>query len=714
MKIHDNNRSNYDYDYYSDCFGITDDSSSMNKITPCDRKERNITGQRMTEEMESLTRTSITTEEANVLQEASVKAEYESNAREYTRNRVTKQKQEQKATIEKKTTNSNKATGNKKNAIKGTSDSKKQPNSSGKSNASSSATSNGNRWKAAANLSKSLTPEVLKAKNYTIKKNTNRIDYLADGVDAPEDYATSTITGKVKEAGSKAVDIWSNAVSLAFSFNWIAGLVVLIVPVAVVLICFLLFVFNLAIGILPGWANSSSYKVRQLMTQYEYYWDCLNMEVEEAVESNSKGTSIAIPVALDEDNEWSVEAAKGENFVNWREVLAVYYGGLYDAESLPDTELPTLSDGAVIEELYTIDNPSFFNKVFWTMNCVMPSSSALTYDCKEVENITGGEISQVSFNICYKPNIYHVMARLDYKPMQIAMTEVYLGTQFDDYFNSLIENRYVSSGQYVVEAAAAEIGNYGDKYNAYFGFDSDTQWCCVFVSYILDTTGNGKFITDYARCTQAIRAWEERSDIVIVYHVSTGKQEAVVPQPGWIVLFNTDGDSSNCEHIGFVESYDANTSTVITIEGNTRYTVEYEGNNQVLRMHRSNWSTIYAFVEPKYPTTELTLDSRYDDDYNMKTMYSSEYESICYEAEVLIEHNNSAQNMLGVCHSSLALSGTLEWDLNKPKILSSIRIACENDNINPDDFPDIPLTYEILVNYQQSYYEYYLNFIYPS
>lgn len=617
-----------------------------------------------------LSRAQISTASAYEIQNAEVRSEYESNAIKYNEDKHIKSSYNNKIkqrNIKAETDSKMHLKANSNSAQTGMKQAAKNAGNTAANKAGSATVP----WLSAVNLGKSITPEILKAKNYTAKKNSQRIKYLSDGVDDIENETTNKTLGIFARVVNKAREIHFNASILAWQINWIAGLVVTLLPLSIALFSLILFVVRLGIDVLPPWAYSEQYTVRQLMAQYEYYWDCANLEISASVENGKDGV-IAIPIALDEEEEWSVEYTNGKNFINWREVLAVYYAYQYNVEELPDTELTRVSSSSyVVNTLFAETNESKFNEVFWTMNCIMPSGNHIVCDVDKVSDITNKKINSVAYNICYHPSLKDVEIRLGLNWIQKSLVEMYLSPEYDFYFDNLIQNRYISSNQHLVDIAAAELGNHGAKYNEHFGFNRNTQWCCVFVAWCLEQSGNSDYITHHSGCTQALHGgdgtsgWKNRSDIAIVHYVSGSKPESIKPQPGWIVLFNTDGNPNNCEHIGIVESYDASNNMVITIEGNTRHeALRPADGNYVARMHRTNWSTIYCFVELKFPGVQGVATERYKSSFNAQIKYGEDdYADICKAATKAIKLGEPLSLTLGVVENLVSLNGVAEWSV---------------------------------------------------
>lgn len=619
------------------------------------QKEKN----QISQEFSSLARNNISTASALEIQDGYRRTEYESKAIEFNENQKSKEigrNSSKKAIVEKQkigfvTDSSGKA--------KSISD--KAGQNTGKS---------GGKWQAALNLQKSLTPEELKARNYTAKKNSERIRYLSESPDNVEKETTNKVASIFSKRFNKLREIYVNNAILAWNINWIAGLCCTVVPLLIALLCFMLFVVRLGIDTLPPWAYTSQYTVRQLMTNYEYYWDCANIEVSASVENkistNSK-KAIAIPVAYDEEDELSAENAIGKNFINWREVLAVYYAGLHDETALPDNELYELSSGKyIVNSQFTEDNSSYFNQVFWTMNCIMPTGNVLNY---QEDIVPSSGISIVAYNLCYKPSLEQVEARLGFNPIQRSLVQMYLSTEYDFYFDELIENRYISSNQLVVDIAAAEVSkdNHGQKYKEWIGYDC--QWCNTYVNWCLTKSGNSRFVASNG-VTSSLSYYVQHPELATIHYVSGFGSNAksvkqINPQPGWLIIFDNNPKDSIRTHIGIVESYDSKNDVVISLEGNTRHELNRPaGGNYVARMHRaSNKGNICCFVELKYPNASKNVSARYSKNYCEKTrMSDSNYNAWLKAADKHIKTESYIEYTLGTC-DSLLVNGLPEWTL---------------------------------------------------
>ena len=638
---------------------------------------------RISSDLDSLSRFSITTASAYEIQDKETRANYEKRAAGYNENN---QSENSKKAFNQENTEQKAKTNKLANLNYGKSPAASSDDltitdirSSYGENSQSFSQKAGSKvpWQSAINLQKSITPEDLKIKNIVSKKNARRLKFLSEGSDNVDVDATNKTINIFTNIANKLKAIHFNSSVLAWNINWIAGLIVTFVPLAIALICFILFITRLGIDVLPSWAFTDQYKVRQLMTQYEYYWDCTNMEVSASVEkhvSTSDNKVIAVPLAYDETKEkWSAEGVEGESFVNWRAVLAVYYAGLHSEKELPNSELPTVpSDKNVVDSLFVSDNPSFFNKVFWTMNCVMPSGNAIVSDSDKIYELTDDDIHSVAFNVCYHPSIEQVKNRLGYNFVQRCLVDMYLSSEYDYYFDELIQNRHISSNQQIVDIAAREVSNdnHGEKYKKWIGYDC--QWCNVFVNWCLERSGNGSFMAS-SGVTTSLSYYTQHPELATIHYVSGfGGSKAqsikqINPQPGWLIIFDNNPSDTIRTHIGIVESYDAATNTVVTIEGNTRHEqTRPAAGNYVARMHRQgNKGNICCFVELKCPTARLFAVDRYKSTFSARKREGEKtYQEICTATTKLVNNNTAISATLSRCNALVSRANSAaEWQL---------------------------------------------------
>lgn len=607
-------------------------------------------------DLRSLTRNHVSTEDASELQRRGIEEEYENQAKRYnkTKNIKNHYQQQQKQNNEKiaKKRQSN----NTHTKIKW----HEQQNAGSGSSGGSKGGKGGKAGYAQAgmNLEKTVRPEALKAKNWTLNKNKKRMDYIKNGPSlSAEDDAARHVGSIFQRLSNKLRDIHWNLSWFVFQFNWLAGLLVFIIPIVFIGACFIIFVFRLGINVLPPWAYTEQFKVRQLMTQYEYYWDCINLEAEASVENDK---TIVVSVTKDNEGNWNTNTS-AEEFIDWRTVLAVYYAGMYSETSLGDSELSSVpSTGYIVETMFNEENPSYFNKVFWTMNCVIPSGDQISFECDDISELTAGEYTHVGYNICYHPTLADVELRLGFNFIQASLVQLYLTEQYDFYFDSLIAHRYVSSSSLVAETAAAEVGQTRNKYQKWAG--SYDAWCCYFVNWCLEASGNGKFIAA-GGVTSSYNIWKNSSNVTIHYGPASGAKAdgSIEPQPGWLVIYEWgDGDDYR-DHIGIVEKYDKSSSTPLTtIEGNV-------GSEFVRRLHRDT-SKVYCYVEPNYGNVQTAFSKRYFNNNVGSLDCDADYSKIEQAAIAYLDTGKKhiqANLILSECNQALITYGIAEWQVNE-------------------------------------------------
>lgn len=116
-------------------------------------------------------------------------------------------------------------------------------------------------------------------------------------------------------------------------------------------------------------------------------------------------------------------------------------------------------------------------------------------------------------------------------------------------------------------------------------------WCDAFVSWCGNESGNSDIIHKSVS-TIAHKARFQRDG---VWHSKTG----FTPKAGDLVFFNFGGRPAGVpEHIGIVESYNAKTKILTTIEGNTS-TVNQRNGGMVMRRYRA-LNCVVGFARPKY------------------------------------------------------------------------------------------------------------------
>ncbi len=113
----------------------------------------------------------------------------------------------------------------------------------------------------------------------------------------------------------------------------------------------------------------------------------------------------------------------------------------------------------------------------------------------------------------------------------------------------------------IVASLIPEIGNGGDKYWQWYGYNHRVEWCAVFVSYIANQNGilNTK-VPKFVWVKVGVDYYKERNLL------KTPKE--YTPKPADVIFFDWNNNGV-IDHVGYVEKVVNN--TVYTIEGNVDY-----------------------------------------------------------------------------------------------------------------------------------------------
>lgn len=110
----------------------------------------------------------------------------------------------------------------------------------------------------------------------------------------------------------------------------------------------------------------------------------------------------------------------------------------------------------------------------------------------------------------------------------------------------------------IASSLIPEIGNTGDKYWKWYGFNHRVEWCAVFVSYIANQNGilNTK-VPKFVWVKVGVDYYKEKGLLK--------KPKEYTPKPADIIFFDWNNNGV-IDHVGFVEKVVNN--TVYTVEGN--------------------------------------------------------------------------------------------------------------------------------------------------
>ena len=117
----------------------------------------------------------------------------------------------------------------------------------------------------------------------------------------------------------------------------------------------------------------------------------------------------------------------------------------------------------------------------------------------------------------------------------------------------------------IVEVALSQVGNSGDTYWSYMGFESRVEWCACFVSWCANECGyiDAGIIPNTAGCVSG-ESWFRARD--------QWQDSSYTPNPGDIIYFDWDkpetkGQDGITDHVGIVEKVEG--GYIYTIEGNS-------------------------------------------------------------------------------------------------------------------------------------------------
>lgn len=128
-----------------------------------------------------------------------------------------------------------------------------------------------------------------------------------------------------------------------------------------------------------------------------------------------------------------------------------------------------------------------------------------------------------------------------------------------EYVPNVLRYYHLGNGNMVM-IAQSQVGNVGGRiYWSWYGYTSRVEWCACFVSWIANEAGLiDKGVTPkFANCQQGIGWFKEHKQ---------WKINGIIPEPGYIIFFDWDGDGIS-DHVGIVEKVEKN--NIITIEGNS-------------------------------------------------------------------------------------------------------------------------------------------------
>ncbi len=239
----------------------------------------------------------------------------------------------------------------------------------------------------------------------------------------------------------------------------------------------------------------------------------------------------------------------------WNEVLAVY-----SVKTATDPEAP--------QEVATMDagKKGILKGIFWEMHEI----SSRTENRMETEvaesddgngNIVQGE-DTVSKTILY--------VTVSHKTAWEMADQYGFGEEQREQLSELLSEEHAAvwsevlygigdSDSQIVSVALEQVGNGGDTYWSWYGFDHRVEWCACFVSWCANECGylDSGIIPRFASCQSGSQWFKDRGQ---------WQDRNFEPSAGHLIFFDWEGDG-HTEHVGIVERVE--NGTVYTVEGNS-------------------------------------------------------------------------------------------------------------------------------------------------
>ena len=145
-------------------------------------------------------------------------------------------------------------------------------------------------------------------------------------------------------------------------------------------------------------------------------------------------------------------------------------------------------------------------------------------------------------------------------------------------------NRQEVIRQNIVKTAQAQVGNTGEIYWEWYGFNHRVEWCCVFVSWLAHENGVlNKAIPKFIWVKKGVDFYKEKGWLKF--------PKEYTPIAGDVIFYDWNNNLV-IDHVGIVEKVE--NGYVYAIEGNVNY------KNVARRKLKLSSSFIYAYGVPEY------------------------------------------------------------------------------------------------------------------
>ena len=233
------------------------------------------------------------------------------------------------------------------------------------------------------------------------------------------------------------------------------------------------------------------------------------------------------------------ELDRGGTSASWKDVLAIYTVA-HSTESENPIEVATI----------TPEKEEFLRQVFWDMN-------QITY---QLEVVAGEEETRILHIRIQGLSRQEAAEKYGFTDRQIAQLAELTDSPLNDAWQNLLYSSFAGSDD-LVTVALSQVGNSGDAYWNWYGFQSRVEWCAIFVSWCAEQCGylDAGVFPRFSGCGTGVNWFQARGQWL------SGRE---TPEPGMIVFFKWYGsDASIADHVGIVERVE--NGRVYTIEGNS-------------------------------------------------------------------------------------------------------------------------------------------------
>ncbi len=233
------------------------------------------------------------------------------------------------------------------------------------------------------------------------------------------------------------------------------------------------------------------------------------------------------------------ELDRGGTSASWKDVLAIYTVA-HSTESENPIEVATI----------TPEKEDFLRQVFWDMN-------QITY---QLEVVTGEEETRILHIRIQGLSRQEAAEKYGFTDRQIAQLAELTDSSLNDAWQNLLYSSFAGSDD-LVAVALSQVGNSGDAYWNWYGFQSRVEWCAIFVSWCAEQCGylDAGVFPRFSGCGTGVNWFQARGQWL------SGRE---TPEPGMIVFFKWYGsEASIADHVGIVERVE--NGRVYTIEGNS-------------------------------------------------------------------------------------------------------------------------------------------------